>query len=365
MGTRSLRPSPSSITVDRVVVALVLVLAGLFLLASIAVFGASWLYLVYLLVTVFVVRSVAVEPGRWLGLRVVRRGLVAITALIALDFLAISAQNMRFVGAALVLLLALCDLALGRATRRIATADLDHLDERQEFLRNRAHRIAYVIFGVSLGLVVLVTDLASPSTRQWLSDVVGGGGVVTFIQLLFFLPTMVIAWIEPDRIPDEDASRLRRNPRARVAYGMVAVALALPIVFALSLAVAPVRTSTLTDQQPDLVGQNGINAGKCEYFQAVDQVGIGFGAAIPISAVACWNGRIAFEEWGLNDSDCHAAATVLVIESIRECSRYTDGAGSLHFVYRTTVSSSILPFISRDLLMTLVLSKNGKVVQFP
>jgi hypothetical protein len=362
---RSFRPTRPLVTADRVVAALILILVGLGVLASMAVFGATFLYVVYLLVTVFVARSVPVEPGAWLGVRVVRRGLVVVTALITLDFLAMSLADFRAFGLTLLVALALCDLALGRATRRIATADLDHLDERQKALRNRAHRIAYVILALSVGLVVTVAELASPSTRRWLSDAIGAGGLFSFIQLLFFLPAMVIAWIEPDRIADEEATRIRKNRWARIAYSMVAIAVVLPIVFAISLALAPVRVSTFTQPQSDFVSQTGTFAGHCKYFDARAQVGIGFTATIPLTAVACWNGTTAFEDWGLNNSDCHPAGFEMVIDATRECRRVTGSDGSLRFTYRTTLRSAILAFVSRDVVMTLDLSKDGKVVQFP
>jgi hypothetical protein len=365
MTTRSLRPSPPLITVERVVAAFVLVLVGFGLLASVAFFGATWLYFVYLLVTVFVVRSVAVEPGKWLGLRAVRRGLVLLTTLVTLDFLAMSLTDFRTFGLALLVLLALCDLALGRATRRIATAEPGHLDERQESLRNRAHRIAYAILALSVGLVVVVAEVVSPSTRRWLSDAIGGGTIVTFVQLLFFLPAMVIAWIEPDRIADEDASIMGKNTWARVAYAMVATAVVLPIVLALSLAVAPVRMSAFTKSQPPFTGQGNQAATGCEYFDAREQVGIGFGATIPLAAVACWNGTMAFESWGLSSSDCHPGRTELVTDTTVQCTRVTGADGSLHFTYRTSLRSPILPFVSRDVAVTLDLTKEGKVVQFP
>ena len=230
---------------------------------------------------------------------------------------------------------------------------------------SHAHRIAYALLAISVGLVVVVAELASPSTRRWLSDALGSGPTIAFIQLLFFLPAMVIAWIEPDRIPDEDASRIRRNARARAAYGMVAIALALPVLSALSLGFAPLRVNAFTQSQPPFPGSSNRTATGCEYFEAHKQAGIGLGATIPMSAVACWNGTTAFEDWGLNDSDCFAYNQNLVAARTLECRRITAPDGSLRFTYRTRLRSVVLPFISRDVVMTLELSKDGKVVEFP
>jgi len=362
MITRSLRPSRPLITIERVVAAL-LILIGLGLVAWLAFFAAIALYLLFVLVTILVVRSVAVEPGAWLGVRAVRRGLVVVITLITLDFLTMGGLGFANGGLVLFVLLALADLALGRATRRIASADEDRIDERQEALRNRAHRIAYAILAISVGLVLLVAEVATPEIRGSIGNALSGGGAVSFIQLLFFLPAMVIAWIEPDRIADEDASRMRRNVRARVAYGMVAIAFLLPVVLSLSLGFVPVRTTAFTRPEPGSVTPNG--TAQCAYFEARKQVGIGFGATIPLSAVACWNGTTAFEEWGLNSSDCLPNQNVLVTVTPTECRRSTGPDGSLHYLYRAVVRSAILPFVSRDVVTTLNLTKDGKVVQFP
>lgn len=363
MTTRSLRPSRPLITIERVVAALIVLLIGFGLLAWFEIFDAGLIYVLFVLVTAFVVRSVEVEPGAWLGLRAVRRGLVLVIALITLDFLTIRAMDFNQVGIALLFLLILADVALGRATRRIASADEDRIDERQEALRNRAHRIAYAILAISVGLVLLIAEVATPGLRRWLAESLGGGGVVSFIQLLFFSPAMVIAWLEPDRIADEDGSRMHRNLRARIAYGMVTLAVVLPVLMSLLLAVAPSRVSAFTRPEPDFATSNG--TAHCSYFDARTQAGIGFGATTRIAAVACWDGRSAFEEWGLNSSDCYPYRSEFVSTTTIECRRTMGSDGSLHFTYRTDVRSAILPFVSREVVMTLNLTKDGKVVQFP
>lgn len=363
MTTRSLLPSRPVITVERVVAAL-LILIALGLVASLALFDAIVVYVVFVLVTIFVVRSVDVEPGAWLGLRVVRRGLVVVITLITLDFLTLPSTEFSVAGLGVLILLALGDLALGRATRRIASADEDRIDERQEALRNRAHRIAYAILAISVGLVVLVAGTATPGTRRWLAEALGGGAIVSFIQLLFFLPAMVIAWIEPDRIADEAAPRLRHNLRAWFAYGMVIIAVALPVLLSLTLGVAPVRAAAFTKPEQEYVTPAGRTV-PCTYFDARVRAGLGFGATIPLSAVACWDGTTAFEEWGLNGSDCLPFSSELVTATTIECRRTTGPDGSLHFIHRTLLRSAILPFITRDVVLRLDLTKDGKVVQFP
>jgi hypothetical protein len=364
MTTRSLRPSRPLITVERVVAAL-LILIAFGVVALLALAATIAFYILFVVATILVVRSVAVEPGAWLGLRTVRRGLVVVITLITLDFATVGPLGFASVGLVLFVLLALGDLALGRATRRIASADEDRIDERQEALRNRAHRIAYAILAISMTLVLLVAETADQGIRLGIAGALNGGLVVSFIQLLFFLPAMIIAWIEPDRIADDDPSRIRGNVRARIAYAMVAIAILLPAALSLSVAVAPVRTTAFTKPEPAYVAPDGTGTTQCTYFSARKQVGIGLGATIPITAVACWNGNAAFEEWGLNDSDCYPASTSLVTLTTLECRRSTGPDGSLHFTYRALLRSPLLPFVSREVDMTLNLTKDGKVVQFP
>jgi hypothetical protein len=365
MTTGSLRPSRPLITVDRVVAALLVVLFGFGALVWLQVVDGVFLYLLFLLATAFVVRTVEVEPGAWLGLRLVRRGLVVVLTLITLDLLTMHTTDFVQFGTALLVLLALGDIALGRATRRLATADEGRIDERQEAMRNRAHRIAYAILATSVGLTVVVAEVATPETRRWLSDVLNGGAIISFIQLLFFSPAMVIAWIEPDRIADEDGPRMHRDLRTRIAYGMVTLAVALPVLMALSLAVAPIRVSAFARPEPALVSPSGERTDPCTYFYARAQAGVGFGATIPLTAVACWNGTTAYEQWGLNTSDCLPSLTELATPTAIVCRRTTNSDGSLHFIYRTVLRSPILPFVSREVVMTLDLTKDGRVVQFP
>jgi hypothetical protein len=333
-------------------------------------FLTSFGYLLLVLATIVVVRSVPVEPGAWLGLRVVRRGLVVLISLITLDLLTFG-PSYNVTEFPVVFVLALADFALGRATRRIASAEVIDLDERQESLRNRAHRIAYAILAVSVGLVLLVADVATPYSHRWLADAVHGSPALGFLQLLFFLPAMVIAWIEPDRISDDDAPRLRQGGRARLAYLMMALSIILPIMFSITLVASPIRTSAVTVADPiDGPGINGVGINSCGndhglYFNALKDVGWGVVASVPITAVACWNGTRAYPLWGMFSSDCHPGSTEWAFASTVTCRQVTGSDGTLTFTYRTRLRAVLLPFISRDVVMTVSLTKDGKVVQFP
>ena len=362
MTTRSLRlPSPF-FTVNRVLTGLIVALVGFFVLLA-APFGAIPFYLGLLVVTVFVVRSVPVQPGTWLSRQRVRRGLVVLTAALTASFL-----TPVFSGSLVTLiLLGLCDLALGRATQRIGSAESHQLDERQEAIRNRAHWIAYPILAVSVATTMIVAEAATPATRQWLGAVFQGSGAGTaFIELLFFLPAMVIAWLEPDRLVSADAPRATHGFRARLAGGMVGLCVLLPFALALTAFVLPVRTSSYIEPQGAYTAQGSTTpSGQCSYFGARKQVGYGFTAYLPLSAVACWDGSKAFEDWGMNDSDCLLSSTSLISVTPIVCSRTTDSQGTLRFSYGSRVTSPLIPFAHRDVELTIAVTKDGKVVQFP
>jgi hypothetical protein len=334
-----------------------LIVVAVILMSLLGWVPAGFAYLLFVLVTIFTVRSVPVEPGAWLGLRIVRRALVALIALITVDVLFINGLDIPT-----LIALVLCDFALGRATRRIAGAPDAILDERQAIWRDRSYRFAYIILAVAAGGVLAASDFASSGTRQWLANSLQhGGAFISFVQLLAFLPSMVIAWTEPDRITGPDLPRLRQGLVAQLAGLLVALCLVIPIILSLSIVFAPIRISRVT--HPEAISQT--TASNCMYFGAREEVGVGFGATVPLNAVACWNGTTAYESWGLNASDCVIYGSDFATVSTLECRRSTQPDGTLRFTYRARVQSMFLPFITRDVALTLALTKNGKVVQFP
>lgn len=104
----------------------------------------------------------------------------------------------------------LCFLALYLATGRLAEEfggpfSGGRADERQRALRNRAYLWAYLIFGFAIG-----------SLWFWpLPDTLGVfWKVFAFFSLYGTLPTAVIAWLEPDPVPDEPIERPLRQREA-------------------------------------------------------------------------------------------------------------------------------------------------------
>ena len=324
-----------------------------------------WGYLVYLafvLATAVVLRGVREEPGVLLRRRGVRRLLVAALAAdcAALIFGPIASSA----GVLLVVLLILLNVALGRATQRVATAPEAIVDERQEALRNRAHRIAYWLLAVGVCGPIAVAGMVSAESRYWLEHVLSaGGGLLVFLELLLALPTITVAWLEPDRIDPEEAP-LVPGVRARLGLGMLAVALVAPFAVSLGIVLLPVRT-TSSVSPGTVYGEPLAQIANCAELTASAQVGLGVGATVPVHALACWDGRTAYEKWGLNSSDCIIATSVLTTVTTERCSRTTDGDGTLRFIYRASVRPQLLPLLSREVTMELVLDRNGRVERFP
>lgn len=353
-------PRLPEITTQRLIAALALLLFGYFFLIGISAFAFLSLYLLFVVITIFVVRGVPVQPGQWLARRAVRRALVVGISLACLLTLAQTGPESPGGAFLMPALFVLGFLALGRATQRVTSAPDSQVDERQEALRNRAYRLAYWILALTTAASVLTSYMLGGSPRAWLLNALHSGPLSVFFILLFFLPAMVLAWLEPDGPGADDAPRRSATPGSRLAVGMVAISLVIPVALSLTLLAGPARTTS------SVVPQSAVDPGMtCAEFQATRQVGTGFGASIPIHAVACWDGQRASEVWGLNASDCHPNRTEESTVETVECSRTIDRDGTLRFVYRARVRSAIIPFVTRDSVMSLVLTRDGRVVRFP
>ena len=354
-------PRLPELTTQRMIAALALLIVGYFVLVGVSLFAFFSLYLTFVIVTILVVRSVPVQPGDWLAVRSVRRTVVAVIVLL-LAFLAISPYGPDSVGEVpiVLLLLGFGFVILGRATQRVASAPDALVDERQETLRNRSHRIAYLIFAFLVCATVLGGYTLGSATRSWLGQALRGAPLYTFFLLLFFLPAMVLAWLEPDRLTAADAPKLAPTTRSKIAVAMVALALLTPIVSSFALLLGPVRTTAAISPQ-----SNSEPGTRCAYFEATTEVGVGFRAAIPLRAVACWDGKQASELWGLNASDCHPYRSEETTVDTVQCTRATGPDGTLRFVYHARARSAILPFLTRDAVMRLTLDRDGRVVTFP
>ena len=357
------------------------ILVGLLTL-TILPFGGmgAWLigYVFLVLATCVALRNARRQPGSWLGRRVVRRGLVGLIAVTCVVLVATPApSNTSDTGSTggglllLVVFLVVLNIALGGATQRVAAAPDSSVDERQEAMRNRAHRIAYVVFAVAVGSTAVVADVASQQTRSWLGWSFRGGGLFAFLELLFVLPAMVLAFLEPEFRPSDvrEAMEVPGQSRGtRIALTLLTLTVGLPFLMSVLVAVLSPRTAT-TIQAPSgpLPQQPGAPSATttCREFFARRDVGYGVQAALQLHAQVCWDGRRAVEDYGMNQSDCHPDGTDLVTVATTQCTRTTDAKGTLAFTYRTSVSSGLTPFLTRQVTLQLVVDRNGNVLQFP
>jgi hypothetical protein len=328
-------------------------------------------------VTMVVVSGVRKEPGSWLRRRRVRRGVVVLLVAVCIGLLATQPPSYNPTtgesgdGPLLLLFIfmVLLNIALGRATQRVASAPESMVDERQEALRNRAYRIAYVVLLVVVGGVLVVSDLAGEQTRTWLGVTVAWSGWLVFGELLFVLPTIVLAIIEPERIePEGSEARGASTTRQRAAGALLIVSFAVPVVLSVTLAALPPSVSTSSNGAAVITtSATGASAEllDCRHLQADVTVGRGIQADIPVNALACWNGTTASASYGMGKSDCNPGNSVAVDVTTLNCSSITLPDGTLSFTYRALVSSSLLPFLGRTVTVEVSIDKNGHVLVFP
>ena len=97
------------------------------------------------------------------------------------------------------------DMLLLYVTSRVSELPERAIDERQEMTRNRVYRLAYriVVHALIWPAALIVTLASFGDPHAWLHALwintplviaLGTGGT----QLLVFLPTMILAWTEPD-----------------------------------------------------------------------------------------------------------------------------------------------------------------------
>ena len=359
--TSGWRPPPIFTTARLTYTLIVALLTVLLLLASLAGLGGGWMMLAYLsfvVLTAWTLRRAREEAGTWFGLRAVRRGLVVALLVDCAALVAQPAGAYLFILALLVLL----NVALGWATLRMASAPEAALDERQESFRNRSHRIAYLSFGL-VGGAIVVAQVAGPVSRAWVTGALNGGALIAFLELLFVLPGMVVAWLEPDHLAPESAVPAL-DGRARLALGMLAVAIAWPVLLSVALVVLPART-TSTVRTSTVRTLSADPSLRCVELMANSRIGIGVEAQIPVHATACGDGRTASAGYGLNQSDCLIASATFATVTADQCGRTVGPDGMLRFTYGAMVRPSLLPFLGREVTMHVVVDRDGRVVRFP
>ena len=81
------------------------------------------------------------------------------------------------------------------------------LDERERAVRDRAYRSSYTVVGTLCVTTVVYAAIAADSGRGWLPSTSNEWQAVVWgvLLLVMTIPTAVLAWTEPDPVPDEPA----------------------------------------------------------------------------------------------------------------------------------------------------------------
>lgn len=297
-----------------------------------------------------------------------------------------------------VLVLAGLDVLLVQGTDGLAFARRRTLDEREGALRDLAYRRGFRLLGLA-AIVELVLLVVTAIVRtllphgQWLGTTVvnagvGGRALVALAELLLMTPTLVIAWVAPDR---EDVQRPSRTAPAMwlCMPGLAGLWLVL-----LALAPAQVATASANTSSASLVGAT------CQQFSAGRILGAEFGAAVGMRVEVCWNGHDAFvlgdpgiplppsviaaynaqvpPEGQLGGTDgamfnqqqpdlsgCgqdNVDDFATIVSTV--CTGRIDAAGTLDYVVSAVVSGP-LGIGRRDVVLSLVVNRNGTVLQSP
>jgi hypothetical protein len=325
--------------------------------------------------------------------RRVRRTLVvaagAVTALLA------SALPLHGFGILVVVVLAGLDILLLQATGWLAFRRGAGLDERQTALRDLAYRRGFRWIGMAVLLLYLLWFLSyvavvsgsDISSDQAIDGGIAGRILVAMAELLFMMPTCVVAWREDGTAEPEGVAAGVGHTRHR----QWAPWLLLPALLAAWLvAVTWAPSQSVPHGSISVSGGAGSNW-TCHEFGGGTMIGAEFGASVGLRAYVCWNDTDAFV-WGnpnlplpasLNRSfkpftahDFDAAQpfeTACGMDNLSDfaavgpttCTERIDAGGTMH--YKVSARVSPLPFgiASREVSVDLVVTRTGKVLEQP
>lgn len=169
-----------------------------------------------------------------------RRWVVAYAGLLVLAAVYVGTSDTDENGSSLLLAMALFVVfgMLRRGTRRLTAFDHPDLDERDARARERAFRLAYpalllVLTAVAVILLVALPDASRPifgsdgtpgtSASSYLDAEVVLGLAIWVALWAAFLPTGVLAWIEPDALEHDEPRREGLSEAGRDAVLAVAL----------------------------------------------------------------------------------------------------------------------------------------------
>jgi len=264
-------------------------------------------------------------------------------------------------GMPLTLVLVILDLVLGALTGWLAFARTTSLDERQAMLRDRAYRLAFRL--ILLGLIVIVLGMVAgysadiSNTHTPPAKVFGSRWIIALVELLAALPTIVIAWLQPDSVDDSgDQSRSLRHWLPLISVP------AFVSVWLIVIGTLPVQASETRDD----AGFTSASA-TCAHFIATRNVGYGFGADVRLDVEACWDGTHAYSEHvfsGLTRCSVEPGTDDFARVTELRCTEYTDSNGTMRYKVHATVRSGLVPAVTRDVTLELDVTRDGKVLAF-
>jgi hypothetical protein len=301
-------------------------------------------------------------------------------------------------GILLVLCLVVVDLLIVRATAGLAFTRRRTLDERESALRDHAYRRGFRLLGVALAVEVLIliaTDYlsfalsnlsqnGSFSGSTQLNNVVTGRGLAAILELLVMLPTLMIAWSDPDHVEPRGSEPGRRAPLLWLSVPALAAA------WLLVVSSVPEQATAASTNSSSF----GLAGATCAQFSAGRIVGSQFGATVGLRVGVCWNGTTAFVT---NDPSIPLPPSALAAMGVPSgtpaniinptdlsitacgadnlddfatvsgttCRGLTDAAGTLKYTVRAHVSALPGSIGQRDVTMTLVVDRNGRVLARP
>jgi hypothetical protein len=327
-----------------------------------------------------------------------RRIAVAITLAITALLGSLLPSSFYGLGIVVILVLVALDVLLIRATEGLAFTRRRALDERESALRDRAYRRGFRLLGLALAVELLIfiatesilsaianaTQNGSLPSITEVNNVISGRGLTAIVQLLVMLPTLMIAWTAGDRVDREGGRHARHWALLWLSIPAIAGA------WLLLVAAAPEQVTAKSNSSIS----GGLEGATCQHFSAGRIVGAEFGATVGLRAEVCWNGTDAFVSGdpsiplpesaiaamhlppgvpadGGNPAQtdltaCGAGTTDdFATVSATTCSGTIDAAGTLHYSVHARVSPLPGGIGQRDVTLTLVVARDGRVLVSP
>jgi hypothetical protein len=271
-----------------------------------------------------------------------------------------------------VLLLTTLDLVLIRSTRGLAFARGESLDERERGIRDQAYRVAFRWLGLAVAALLIITIISAiaaallfPITgASFPSDLntgIAGRALFAVLEFLCIVPTLVIAWNQPDGSVSPDLAQ--PGAQRRTALSMMWLVLpGIVALWVLDLTLVPVQAAT---RNPSFSSSTSETGAKCHEFVGGRVIGGPFGATVGLDATVCWTGTKAslsndpfFDACGSNSNDDFASVA-------QTCTATTDSDGTLHYTVRAHVAPFPFSIGARVITMTLTVAGDGTVIAQP